>query len=119
MNTLNTLHNLIKQYVETHPNPEVQNDLGLFLDWVAENPTPAKQTRPGQGTITGKVWDLADEVTKTSGSKATRKAVLEAGRVLGINDSTILTQYQKWSVQYNPTHTVEVKVDPEVVVHPE
>lgn len=54
----------------------------------------AKQTwaRPGDDTITGRVWELADKLV-------TRAKVMEAGIAEGINPGTISQQYHRWNHQ--------------------
>lgn len=58
-------------------------------------------TRPGEGTITGRVWGIADAISATAnedGSKspAMRAPVLNAAVAEKINESTAATQYGKW-----------------------
>lgn len=52
--------------------------------------------RPKAGTGTGKVWDIADQLSAQNGSPAGRKEVLDATTEAGINVSTAATQYGKW-----------------------
>jgi hypothetical protein len=52
-------------------------------------------TRPGAG-VTGKVWEIANALSKELGAPATRKAVMEAGAAQGINAATLATQYGRW-----------------------
>lgn len=51
-------------------------------------------TRPGAGTTTGKVWDIADKLG------ADRQAVIKEATKRGVNLATIMTQYGKWR-KYN------------------
>lgn len=81
--------------------------------------TSTKSTRPGPGTITGKVWDTCDLLTTQGGSKVTRKVVLSTLLGQGLNPSTILTQYQAWSKSYNLLHPTFVPPVGESVVTPE
>jgi hypothetical protein len=58
-------------------------------------------TRPKAGTATGKVWELADQLSKQHKRPATRGEVFEANKALGkdaINDATVATQFQRWRV---------------------
>ena len=52
-------------------------------------------TRPGKGTITGKVWDIADQLLKETG-EMNRTAVVTACIDAGINMNTANTQYSHW-----------------------
>ena len=54
----------------------------------------AKQTwkRPGEGTITGRVWELADK-------HLTRGKTIEAGIEEGITLGTLSQQYHRWNHQ--------------------
>lgn len=53
-------------------------------------------TRPKDGTATGRVWAIADELSNALGKPVPRKAVMEKGQAEGINPATIATQYGKW-----------------------
>lgn len=56
--------------------------------------------RPAEGTTTGQVWDIADEVLKTSdyglGSQLLRHDIITTCEQRGIHPSTAATQYSKW-----------------------
>ena len=57
-------------------------------------------TRP-QGTgATGKVWLIADKLSKKMKAPVPRAQVMEAALIEGVNPATISTQYQRWRV-YN------------------
>lgn len=51
--------------------------------------------RPGAGTKTGKVWDIADRILKETGA-VDREAVIKACMLEGINVNTASTQYSHW-----------------------
>jgi hypothetical protein len=53
-------------------------------------------TRPKDGTTTGRVWAIADEISAKNGSPADRKSVIDQVVAEGINASTGATQYGKW-----------------------
>lgn len=53
-------------------------------------------TRPKDGTTTGRVWVIADEISAKKGAPADRKTVIEQVVAEGINASTGATQYGKW-----------------------
>lgn len=52
-------------------------------------------TRPKPGSQTGQVWDIADRLS-IGGKPATRAAVIEEAKRLGINPATASTQFQRW-----------------------
>jgi len=52
--------------------------------------------RPGQGTKTGKVWEIADKFSSLE-KRATRQKVVNACLQEGINMNTANTQYSHWS----------------------
>ena len=52
--------------------------------------------RPAPDTKTGKVWSIADEMTKEQGTVAKRKDVLNECDAHGIAASTAATQYGRW-----------------------
>lgn len=57
-------------------------------------------TRPGAGTKTGRVWEIADELSKAAGKPIAREAVMTQAKAEEINEATTATQYGKWRV-YN------------------
>lgn len=61
-----------------------------------EQPKANGVTRPKDGTATGKVWDIADALSKKAKKPTARKPVLEAAAEAGINPSTAATQYGRW-----------------------
>ena len=52
-------------------------------------------SRPGVGTITGRIWEIADRIQKQSG-QADREAVIKACMAEGININTASTQFSYW-----------------------
>lgn len=54
--------------------------------------------RPDAGTITGKLWDIADRISAELKRPAPRKAVVEAymKEVPNANEATANTQYARW-----------------------
>lgn len=64
-----------------------------------EKPQLAKAngvSQPRAGTKTRRVWDIADEISKSAGRPAFRKEVLEQCDAEGIVRGTAATQYGKW-----------------------
>jgi hypothetical protein len=53
-------------------------------------------TRPKDGTATGRVWAISDELSAAAGKPAARKDVIAKGVAEGINPATLATQYGKW-----------------------
>lgn len=53
-------------------------------------------TRPKDGSVTGKVWDIADAISKKKGEPATRAEVMEQATAADINEATAATQFQRW-----------------------
>lgn len=51
--------------------------------------------RPGAGTKTGRVWEIADRILKQTG-EVDREAVIKACMLEGININTASTQYSHW-----------------------
>lgn len=54
--------------------------------------------RPDSGSVTGKLWDIADRISESKGAPATRKEVTGAymTEVAGANIATANTQYARW-----------------------
>lgn len=57
-------------------------------------------TRPGAGTKTGTIWEIADSKSQALGKPAGRKEVLDAAAEVEINPATAATQYGRWR-KYN------------------
>ena len=51
--------------------------------------------RPGKGTITGRVWEIADQLLNETG-EMDRNAVVKACMEENINMNTASTQYSHW-----------------------
>jgi hypothetical protein len=52
-------------------------------------------SRPGEGTTTGRVWEIADQLLNETGQKD-RSAIVAACIQEGINMNTANTQYSHW-----------------------
>jgi hypothetical protein len=53
-------------------------------------------TRPSSGTSTGRVWEIADTLSKDLGKPAPRADVMKAFEAEGGNQATGATQYGRW-----------------------
>lgn len=58
-----------------------------------------RSSRPTSGTATGRVWEIADELTRKGGGPARRSEVIRAYVSEGGNPGTANTQYQYWKAQ--------------------
>ena len=56
--------------------------------------------RPRLGTKTGRVWEIADEITREKGRPAKRREVIERFTTENGNANTANTQYQYWKDWY-------------------
>ena len=56
--------------------------------------------RPASGTKTGRVWEIADRISREKGRCAPRKEVLKAFVAEGGNIKTASTQYTPWKKDY-------------------
>lgn len=68
---------------------------------VTETKTVIKQNgikRPDAGSITGKLWDIADEISNAKNAPASRKEVVDRylAEVPNANQATANTQYARW-----------------------
>lgn len=52
--------------------------------------------RPRAGTRTGRVWEIADELSRRTGRRARRTEVIDLFVAEGGNSNTANTQYQAW-----------------------
>ena len=57
---------------------------------------PIDRDRPHPGTLTGRVWEIADEITREKGRRAERREVIERYVAENGNRNTAGTQYQYW-----------------------
>jgi hypothetical protein len=78
--TTSTITTLLSHFVNAEPQIE-----GVVTQY----------PRPRAGTITGRVWEIADRIQRQSG-KAGREAVIKACMSEGINSATASTQYSHW-----------------------
>ncbi len=53
-------------------------------------------SRPAEGTLTRRIWDIADEETHRLGRLVGRRAVVERAVAEGANPNTASTQYHHW-----------------------
>jgi membrane protein involved in colicin uptake len=52
--------------------------------------------RPGAGTATGRIWEIADAQSAAAKAPAKRADVLKAAEAKGINVTTAATQFGRW-----------------------
>lgn len=82
--------------------------------------TPARDTangvtRPKAGTKTGRVWELADQMSEANGGRARRKDVMAACEAEDLNAATAATQYGRWRKYNGLEGRDEVEVDESLV----
>ena len=65
---------------------------------------PVVYPRPRLGTRTGRVWEVADEITQETGRRASRREVVERIVTESGNPSTANTQYQHWKASYDASN---------------
>jgi hypothetical protein len=78
----------------------------LAVDYPAESsgpPSSQHSMRPGPGTITGRVWEIADEIYEKTG-EMNREAVVTECMEEGIKMNTASTQYSHWKNAMQETH---------------
>jgi bifunctional DNA-binding transcriptional regulator/antitoxin component of YhaV-PrlF toxin-antitoxin module len=61
--------------------------------------------RPSKGTETGRVWEIADDLTRKIGGRAPRAEVIRTFVEQGGNPNTAATQYQAWKSAYDERQT--------------
>jgi len=59
-------------------------------------PRRGKVIRPGAGTMTGTVWDIADRLSNLPGKPAKRRDVLAACKRANIQEVTASNQFTRW-----------------------
>ena len=65
---------------------------------------PIVYPRPRPGTRTGRVWEVADEITRETGRRASRREVVERFVTESGNPGTANTQYQHWKASYDASN---------------
>jgi hypothetical protein len=86
---------MAKTKTETAPAAETPTETAAAAT-VAKQPTQNGVTRPREGTATGRVWQITDEIGAREGRQPTRKEVMEVGQAEGLNAATIATQYGRY-----------------------
>lgn len=69
----------------------------------AKNETQNGVSKPASGTKTGRVWEIADEISALKQRPALREEVMAACEEEGMNRGTIATQYARWTQFYGVT----------------
>lgn len=82
---------------------------------------PVPIPRPAAGTRTGRVWEIADEISAKAQRPALREEVLNAAKIEGINPNTASTQYGRWarSIGLNRADLVKIRKATGKVTPPE
>ncbi|QQM14099.1 hypothetical protein pVco14_049 [Vibrio phage pVco-14] len=57
---------------------------------------PATAKRPKPGTASATIWDKCDELLAASGFETVKSSLMVWGQEMGINPSTVRTQYGHW-----------------------
>lgn len=87
------------------------------------------QTKPAEGTLTRKLWDIIDAISAKEARPATRKEVMEAAAAGGFNTAMSASLYSHWRKFHGLTGTAapgraakpegETPAAPEVPATPE
>ena len=72
-------------------------------------------TRPKADSKTGRVWELADQISEANGGRARRKDVMAACEAAGLHAATAATQYGRWRKYNGLEGRDEVEVDESLV----
>lgn len=75
--------------------------------------------RPSKGTVTRRVWEIADEISAKRKSVAPRSEVIDAAVSEGINANTANTQYGHWKRATHPGLSGSRQVSPRAKAMPE
>ena len=74
---------------------------------------PVVRGRPHPGTLTGRVWEIADEITREKGRRAERREVIERYVAENGNRNTAGTQYQYWKKYHHEPRSVSAPASSE------
>lgn len=73
-------------------------------------------TRPASGTITGTIWDIADQISAAQHGNPALISQLKAVEALkNVNDHTIKTQYARWRAFHGIKGRIQVVQIPQAV----
>lgn len=67
----------------------------------SKQPSANGVTRPKPGTKTGRIWEIADQLSAAKKAPIERKFVMEQAEKEGINEATAATQYGRWTKFYD------------------
>ena len=70
----------------------------------ATSDRPDVRGRPRPGTRTGRVWEIADEITREKGRRAERREVVERYVAENGKRNTASTQFQYWKKHHEERH---------------
>ena len=73
---------------------------------------PDARDRPHPGTLTGRVWEIADEITREKGRRAERREVIERYVAENGNRNTAGTQYQYWRKRHEESRSGSAPASP-------
>lgn len=76
---------------------------------------PVVHGRPQPGTLTGRVWEIADAITREKGRRAERREVIERYVAENGNRNTAGTQYQYWKKHQEEPPSVPAPASPEIL----
>ena len=82
------------------------------------NTTPERldvRARPRPGTRTGRIWEIADEITREQGRRAERHEVIERYVAENGNKNTAGTQYQYWKKHQDEPRNSATSALPEML----
>ena len=71
------------------------------------------RARPRPGTRTGRVWEIADEITREQGRRAERHEVIDRYAAENGNRNTASTQYQYWKKHQDEPRNAATSALPE------
>ena len=74
---------------------------------------PDVRARPRPGTRTGRVWEIADEITREQGRCAERREVIDRYAAENGNRNTAGTQYQYWKKHHDEPRNAATPAPPE------
>jgi len=84
-----------------------------MLDTILDQPNVPGRPRPG--TRTGRVWEIADEITLEKGRCAERREVIDQYVAENGNRNTASTQYQYWKQRQDEPRNAAAPLTPETL----
>ncbi len=88
----------LKELVSGQPDTRPTGRFGPMLRDAFLDATPK---RPGEGTKTGRVWEICDDLREKHGTVPSLDTVIQRGVAEALNAGTVSSQYRRWRKHFS------------------